>query len=64
MATLAGWAYVAFVIDVFSRLIVGWRVARHMRTDMRLDALEMALASRYRQGRATSGLLHHSDAGA
>jgi len=63
VATMAGWAYVAFVIDVFSRMIVGWRVARHMRTDMPLDALEMALASRYRAGRNTSGLVHHSDAG-
>ena len=63
VATAAGWAYVAFVIDVFSRMIVGWRVAKHMRTDMPLDALEMALASRYRAGRATSGLVHHSDAG-
>lgn len=63
VATLAGWAYVAFVIDVFSRMIVGWRVSRTMRTDLPLDALEMALASRYRAGRDTSGLVHHSDAG-
>jgi putative transposase len=41
--TWAGWAYVAFVLDVFSRMIVGWQVANHMRTDLPLDALEMAL---------------------
>ncbi len=64
VATLSGWAYVAFVIDVFSRMVVGWRVSRSMRTDMPLDALEMALASRHRQGRNTSRLVHHSDAGA
>lgn len=63
VATLSGWAYVAFVLDVFSRMIVGWRVSRSMRTDMPLDALEMALASRYRGGRNVSGLIHHSDAG-
>lgn len=62
-ATLSGWAYVAFVVDVFSRMIVGWRVSRSMRTDLPLDALDMALASRYRMGRNTSGLVHHSDAG-
>lgn len=62
-AILSGWVYVAFVLDVFSRMIVGWRVARHMRADMPLDALEMALASRYRNGRNVFGLIHHSDAG-
>ena len=40
--TWAGIAYVCFIIDVFSRMIVGWRVASHMRTDMVLDAIEMA----------------------
>jgi transposase InsO family protein len=39
----SGWAYVAFVLDAFSRRIVGWQVANHMRTDLPLDALEMAL---------------------
>ena len=64
MATLSAWAYVAFVLDVFSRMIIGWRVARHMRTDMPLDALEMALSSRYRNGHNVSGVVHHSDKGA
>ena len=40
--TWAGVAYVCFIIDAFSRTIVGWRVAAHMRTDMVLDAIEMA----------------------
>jgi transposase InsO family protein len=59
VATWAGFVYVAFVIDVFSRGIVGWRVARTMRTDLVLDALEQALWCR----RDTDGLVHHSDRG-
>ena len=56
----AGTAYVCFIIDAFSRRIVGWRVAGHMRARMVLDALEMA-----RRSRATrlEGLVAHSDAG-
>jgi len=41
--TWSGWAYVAFVLDVYSRMIVGWRIAEHLRTELPLDALEMAL---------------------
>ena len=48
--TRTGMAYVCFITDAFSRMIVGWRVAAHMRTDMVLDALEMARGSR-RAGR-------------
>jgi len=59
VATWAGFVYVAFVIDVFSRVIVGWRVARSMRTDLVLDALEQALHARPH----TDGLIHHSDRG-
>lgn len=59
VATWQGFVYVAFVIDVFSRGIVGWRVARTMRTDLVLDALEQALWAR----RDTDGLVHHSDRG-
>ncbi len=56
VATWAGFVYVAFVIDVFSRRIIGWRVARSMRTDLVLDALEHALSgSLRRQGRDSSG---------
>ncbi len=40
--TWSGWVYVAFVLDVYSRMIVGWQLATHMRTDLPLDALEMA----------------------
>ena len=60
VATWSGVAYVCFIVDAFSRRIVGWRVASHMRTDMVLDALEMA-----RWSRATNleGLVAHSDAG-
>ncbi len=41
--TWSGWVYVAFVLDVYSRMIVGWQLATHMRTDLPLDALEMGL---------------------
>jgi putative transposase len=58
--TWAGFVYVAFVIDAFSRRIVGWQIANHLRTDLALDALEMALWQRH--GRL-DGLVHHSDRG-
>ena len=51
VATWSGFAYVYFITDAFSRMIVGWRVASHMRTDMVLDALEMA---RWQTGHACS----------
>ncbi|MFI0243166.1 DDE-type integrase/transposase/recombinase, partial [Streptomyces sp. NPDC016845] len=60
--TWSGWAYVAFVLDVFSRMIVGWQVAHHMRTELPLEALEMVL--RRRRIKKDSGLIHHSDRGA
>jgi putative transposase len=59
VATWAGVVFVAFVIDVFARRIVGWRVASSMRTDLVLDALEQTLWSRA----ATEDLVHHSDRG-
>ncbi len=59
--TRTGMAYVCFIVDAFSRRIVGWRVASHMRTDMVLDALEMARRSRGR--RRLIGLMTHADAG-
>src|SRR6266511_4127 len=56
VATWAGFVYAAFVIDVFSRRIIGWRVARSMHTDLVLDALEQALSGSLRlQGRDSSG---------
>jgi putative transposase len=59
--TRSGMAYVCFIVDAFSRRIVGWRVATHMRTEMVLDALEMARSSR--GGRRLVGLVAHADAG-
>jgi putative transposase len=59
--TRSGMAYVCFIVDAFSRRIVGWRVAANMKTDMVLDALEMARASR--GARRLVGLVAHSDAG-
>jgi putative transposase len=59
VATWAGFVYVAFVIDVFARCIVGWRVSRSMQTDLVLDALEQALHAR----QVGEGLIHHSDRG-
>ncbi|MBA2632493.1 MAG: IS3 family transposase, partial [Chloroflexi bacterium] len=58
--TRAGFGYTAFVVDAFSRRIVGWRVSAALRTDLALDALEMALHVR---GSALAGLVHHSDRG-
>jgi transposase InsO family protein len=60
VSTWQGWLYVAFVIDVFARRIVGWRVSRTMQTDFVLDALEQALYERQPTGDA---LIHHSDRG-
>ena len=59
--TRSGMAYVCFIVDAFSRSVVGWRVASHMRTDMVLDALEMARRSR--GSHRLVGLVAHSDAG-
>jgi len=59
VATWRGFVYVAFVIDVFSRMIVGWRASNSPRTDLVLDALEQALFARSK----TEGVVHHSDRG-
>lgn len=62
--TWAGTGFTAFVTDVYSRRIVGWRTAHRMPTELPLDALEMALWVRERAGQpAGKGLVHHSDAG-
>ncbi|WP_155739074.1 IS3 family transposase [Ralstonia solanacearum] len=61
VSTWQGWRYVAFVIDVFARRIVGWRVSSTMRTDFVLDALEQALYDR--QPASSDALVHHSDRG-
>ena len=59
VATWRGFVYVTFVIDVFARMIVGWRASSSLRTDLALDALEQAIWSRSE----TEGLVHHSDRG-
>jgi putative transposase len=58
--TVAGFVYAAFVIDAFSRRIVGWRVSTSLRAELALDALEMAIFAR---GRPLPGLVHHPDRG-
>ncbi|WP_329191336.1 IS3 family transposase [Streptomyces sp. NBC_01435] len=61
--TFSGWVYAAFVIDVFSRMVVGWQVATSLYTDLALDALEMAIWRRRHTGSDLTGLTHHSDRG-
>jgi transposase InsO family protein len=63
--TLAGFCYVAFVVDVFSRRILGWRVSTSKETSLVLDAFRQALDTRHRADAqwTTTGLVHHSDAG-
>jgi putative transposase len=61
--THTGWVYVAFIIDVFSRFIVGWQASRSLRADLAIDALEMAVFNRRRAGADLRGLTHHSDRG-
>jgi len=63
VATWSGMVFTAFVTDVFSRRIVGWRTAPTMPTELPLDALEMALWTRTRAGQDVHGVVHHSDAG-
>ena len=62
VSTWQGWLYAVFVVDVFERRIVGWRVSRSMQTDFVLDALEQALYPR--QPERGSNLIHDSDRGA
>jgi putative transposase len=68
VGTWTGFVYAAFVIDVYSRRILGWRCANHLRTDLALDALEMAIWTRQREqdgglAGGLAGLVHHSDRG-
>jgi putative transposase len=60
VATWSGFVYVAFVVDAFSRFVVGWQASRSLRTDLALDALEMAI---WRRRAQLDGLVHHSDRG-
>jgi transposase InsO family protein len=59
LRTYAGFLYLAFILDVFARRVVGWQIAAHMRTELPLDALEMAVALR----RPPAGLIAHTDRG-
>ena len=59
--TIAGWVYTAFVMDLFARTILGWQVADHLRSDLALDELEMAIWARRDEN--LGGLVHHSDRG-
>ncbi|MFB9321949.1 IS3 family transposase [Cryptosporangium minutisporangium] len=61
--TFAGWVYAAFVLDVFSRRVVGWQLSTSLRTDLALDALEMGFWTRRREGQDVTDLIHHSDKG-
>ncbi len=61
--THSGWVYVAFIIDVYSRMVVGWQASRSLRSDLAIDALEMAVWNRRRVGRDLDQLVHHSDMG-
>ena len=59
--TFVGWVYAAFVLDVFSRRIVGWQLSRSLHTDLALDALNMGIWVRRSAGADLSQLIHHSD---
>ena len=59
--TFSGWVYTAFIMDLFARRIIGWQVADHLRSDLALDALEMAIW--VRRDEDLGGLVHHSDRG-
>lgn len=61
--TSAGWVYAAFILDVFSRMVIGWQVATSLYTDLALDALKMAIWRRRAEGADLAGLVHHSDRG-
>jgi len=57
--TQEGFLYLAFILDVYSRKVVGWSMANHLRTELVVDALEMALCRR----KPDAGLIHHTDRG-
>jgi len=61
--TWSGFVYVAFITDVYSRMIVGWQASRSLRSDLALDALEQAIWVRSRPGQRLQELVHHSDRG-
>jgi putative transposase len=59
----SGWVYASFVLDVFSRWIVGWQLSTNLYTDLALDALNMGIWTRQRNNTDLSQLIHHSDRG-
>ena len=61
--THSGWVYVSFIVDAYSRMIVGWQASRSLRSDLAIDALEMAIFNRTREGADLGELVHHSDRG-
>jgi transposase InsO family protein len=61
--THVGWVYAAFILDVYSRMVVGWQISNSLRSDLAIDALEMAVWNRTRAGQVLDGLVHHSDRG-
>jgi len=61
--TFAGWVYAAFILDVFSRRLVGWQLSTNLYTALALDALNMGIWVRQRDGADLSELIHHSDRG-
>ena len=61
--THAGWVYAAFIIDVYTHLVVGWQISNRLRSDLAIDALEMAIWNRTRTGQVLDRLVHHSDRG-
>lgn len=63
VSTWAGWVYVAFVIDAYARRIIGWRSSTSMTTELVLDAIEHAVWTRKREGRAVAGVIAHHDHG-
>jgi putative transposase len=64
VSTMAGWVYVAFVIDAYARRILGWKASTSMTTDLVLAAIDQAIFTRKRDGvKSLAGLIHHNDAG-
>lgn len=61
--THAGWVCAAFILDVYSWMVVGWQISNSLRSDLAIDALEMAIWNRTRAGGVLDGLVHHSDRG-
>jgi putative transposase len=61
--THSGWVYAAFIIDVFSRMVVGWQLSNSLRSSLAIDALEMAIWTRTRDGGSLTGLVQHTDRG-